>query len=211
VTLPPDVRSAYDAAAAAYDDFVPGLSGELPLHLALLGGFAELVCAGGSRTVLDAGCGTGRLVPFLRQAGLQPVGIDASAGMVATARAANPHEAFAVSDLAALPFADDCFGGVLAWYSLIHTAPESLGATLAEVARVLRPGGPFLTGFQVGSGTRTATGYYLGESAITAYLFTTAQVADELGELGFEVLATCTTAPAGAKRPQGFVLARRAD
>lgn len=211
MTLPPDVRSAYDAAAAAYDDFVPGLPDELPLHLALLGGFAELVAAGRNRAVLDAGCGTGRLVPFLRQAGLEPVGVDASAGMVATARAANPQEAFAVSDLSGLPFADESFGGVLAWYSLIHTPPEALGMALAETARVLRPGGPFLTGFQVGTGTRTATGYYLGESAITAYLFTTDQVADELGELAFEVLATCTTAPARARRPQGFVLARRTD
>lgn len=98
---------------------------------------------------------------------------------------------------------------MLAWYSLIHTAPSDLPVTLSELARVLRPGGFLLTGFQVGQGTRTATGYYLGEREITAHLFTTDQVSDELGDAGFEALATCTTAPVEAKHPQGFVLARR--
>lgn len=209
MTLSGETRAAYDAAAASYDAFVPGAEAEVPLHRALLGAFTELTAASGGRRVLDAGCGTGRLVPLLQAAELEVVGADASPGMVEVARRSNPGVPFTVSELAGMPFDDAAFAGVMAWYSLIHTAPDDLPATLTEVARVLRPGGFFLTGFQVGQGTRTATGYYLGEQRITAHLFTTDQVSDVLGDAGFEVLATCTTAPAEARYPQGFVLARR--
>jgi ubiquinone/menaquinone biosynthesis C-methylase UbiE len=209
VTLSAESRAAYDAAAASYDAFVPGAEAELPLHRALLDAFTELTAASGGRRVLDAGCGTGRLVPLLQAAHLEVVGADASPGMVAVARRENPGIPFSVAQLGALPFDDASFAGVLAWYSLIHTAPEDLPATLTEVARVLRPGGLFLTGFQVGQGTRTATGYYLGEHRVTAHLFTTDQVSDVLGDVGLEVLATCTTSPGEARYPQGFVLARR--
>ncbi len=47
----------------------------------------------------------------------------------------------------ALPFEDGSFGGILAWYSLIHTPPADVPAVLAEFARVLRPGGGLLLGF----------------------------------------------------------------
>ena len=49
-----------------------------------------------------------------------------------------------------LPLGDASLGGALTWYSLIHTPTEQLPAVLAELARVLRPGGQLLVAFQAG-------------------------------------------------------------
>ena len=57
---------------------------------------------------------------------------------------------FEVGSMLALPHADAAFGGVSAWYSTIHVPDDLLPTALAELARVLRPGGHLLLGFQVG-------------------------------------------------------------
>lgn len=49
-----------------------------------------------------------------------------------------------------LDLPDGALGGVLVWYSLIHTPPPQLPAVITELARVLRPGGLLLTAFQAG-------------------------------------------------------------
>jgi SAM-dependent methyltransferase len=63
----------------------------------------------------------------------------------------------------ALDVATDALGGVVAWYSIIHTPPDRLPVVFSEFHRVLRPGGHLLVAFQVGDERvhrrRTATRY----------------------------------------------------
>jgi SAM-dependent methyltransferase len=153
VTEPPDVletRTAYDTVAADYAELLRDELGARPLDRALLAAFAELVQAGGGGPVADLGCGPGRITTHLHALGLDAFGIDLSPGMVEVARRAYPHLRFDVGSTEALELPDNCLGGALAWYSVIHTPPDRLLAVFAEFARVLRPGAPLLMAFQAG-------------------------------------------------------------
>ncbi|GHH80834.1 class I SAM-dependent methyltransferase [Streptomyces capitiformicae] len=93
------------------------------------------------RRILDAGCGSGPLSAALRDRGAIVTGIDASAGMLALARRRLGDDvALHMVDLSdPLPFDDGAFDDVVA--SLVLHYLEDWGPTLAELRRVLRPGG----------------------------------------------------------------------
>ncbi|MFI6739431.1 methyltransferase domain-containing protein [Nonomuraea sp. NPDC050451] len=93
------------------------------------------------RRILDAGCGSGPLSATLRDRGAVVTGIDASAGMLAIARRRIGEDAdlHVVDVRDPLPFADGAFDDVVA--SLVLHYLEDWGPTLAEMRRVLRPGG----------------------------------------------------------------------
>ena len=96
------------------------------------------------RRILDAGCGSGPLAAALRDAGADVTGLDVSAAMVDLARQRLGEDAdLHVADLGApLPFADDEFDDVVA--SLVLHYLEDWSGPLAELHRVLKPGGRLL-------------------------------------------------------------------
>lgn len=100
---------------------------------------------------LDAGSGPGHWTDFLASAGLDIRGVDLTPEFVRSARERIPHRRFEVGDLRRLPVLDAELGGVLSWYSIIHTPPEEARALLAEFARVVRPGGTLLIGVFLGA------------------------------------------------------------
>lgn len=94
--------------------------------------------------VLDLGCGTGRMLPSLARAGLNPVGLDCSAGMLAMARDKLPDAQLVQADMAApLPFMDRSFGAAICLHATLNhlDGPDELARLGAEALRVLRPGG----------------------------------------------------------------------
>lgn len=128
----------YDEFARAYSDANEGnlLNAwyERPAMVELAGDVA-------GRDVLDAGCGSGPLAAALRDRGARVSGFDLSPGMVALARERLGEEAdLRVADLdAPLPYDDDAFDVVVCSLAL-HYLPD-WGGALAELRRVLRPGG----------------------------------------------------------------------
>jgi SAM-dependent methyltransferase len=131
----------YDTLAEAYtaenESNLINAHYERPAMLALAGDVA-------GRRILDAGCGAGPLFAALRDRGAVVSGIDASAGMLAQARKRLGDDAdLRVADLAEpLPFPDNTFDDITA--SLVLHYLEDWGPTLAELRRVLRPGGRLL-------------------------------------------------------------------
>src|SRR5262249_34989691 len=120
-----------------------------PIDRALLDCLVELTAGRGP--LLDAGCGPGQIGRYLRDRGAAAFGIDLSPEMVRTAAALHPGMAFVTGDLCALPLADGACAGIAAFYAIVHFAPGELGAPLAELARVLAPGGWMLVAFHVGT------------------------------------------------------------
>ncbi|MFD4637832.1 class I SAM-dependent methyltransferase [Lentzea sp. NPDC058436] len=128
----------YDAVAEAYaadnEKSFANAYYERPATLALAGDVA-------GRRVLDAGCGAGPLFAALRDRGAIVTGVDVSSGMLAQARRRLGADAdLRVADLAEpLPFPDAAFDDVIA--SLVLHYLRDWGPALAELRRVLRPGG----------------------------------------------------------------------
>ncbi|GAA5144962.1 class I SAM-dependent methyltransferase [Nocardioides marinquilinus] len=138
---PDGERTDYDDFAAAYsaenESSVFNAHYERPAMLDLAGDVA-------GRRVLDVGCGTGPLSLALRERGASVAGFDRSAAMVDLARRRLGDGAdLRVADLAApLPYADDSFDDAVA--SLVLHYLEDWAGPLAELRRVLRPGGRLL-------------------------------------------------------------------
>ena len=98
--------------------------------------FDEVIAAV-PRRVLDAGCGRGELAERLAHTGIDVVALDQSERMVELTRARGVDAL--VADVQALPFADGEFDVVVANFMLYHV--PDVHRALAELARVLRPGG----------------------------------------------------------------------
>jgi ubiquinone/menaquinone biosynthesis C-methylase UbiE len=147
--MPPVTGSSAEpagqAAANDYDSFAEAYSAvnEVSLHNAYYERPATLALAGdvAGRRVLDAGCGSGPLFAALRDRGAVVTGFDKSAGMLELARRRLGDGAdLRVADLGRpLPFPDGAFDDVIA--SLVLHYLEDWTAPLAELRRVLRPGG----------------------------------------------------------------------
>lgn len=204
------VRAVYDDAAPAYDALLPDLRVEQPVDRAMIGAFCDEVLATSDHRVLDAGCGNGRMIQELRSRGVSPQGVDLSSGMIGQARRREPEIDFRVADLRHLPYADASFGGVIAWYSLIHYDYPELAEALTELARVTAPGGILLTGFQSGTGAREIVNAYGTSGTMTAWLHPPQELGSIAERSGWTTTATTLRAPVMEPYGQGFVLARRA-
>ena len=110
-----------------------------------VGFYLEAVGDLGGRLVLDAGCGGGLVARELAAAGAIVVGVDRSLGSLGVARrAVGDRGRFgpAQGRLERLPFTTGSFDAVVAADVLEHL--PDLPAAVAELARVLAPGGSFL-------------------------------------------------------------------
>ena len=97
----------------------------------------------GARRVLDVGCGDGQLARLAHEVGAHlVVGVDPTWNQirVAAERGGGPH--YSRAGAAALPFAAGAFDAVVACLVFEHV--REVDAAIAEVARVLQPGGRFL-------------------------------------------------------------------
>jgi ubiquinone/menaquinone biosynthesis C-methylase UbiE len=95
-------------------------------------------------SVLDVGCGTGRL---LRRAyrywpEAQLIGVDPAQGMIEKAKLLTPNATFFTAMAESLPLQDNSVDLAISTTSFHHWQDQSAG--IREVARVLRPGGYFI-------------------------------------------------------------------
>ncbi len=116
-------------------------------------GFVESL---GVRSVLDAGCGTGRVGIELALRGLEVVGVDVDAEMMAAARRKAPDLEWHLADLATVELPDPHQAGlrrfdaaVLAGNVMILLAPGTEAEVIRNLVRHLRPGGLLVSGFQL--------------------------------------------------------------
>jgi SAM-dependent methyltransferase len=202
-------RAAYDAVAVQYAEIFRGYLDEAPVDRALINAFADLVRPG-SRPVADLGCGPGRLTAYLRSLDLTAFGIDLSPTMIELARREYPDLRFEEGSMTALDLADGEVGGVLSWYSIIHTAPERLPEIFAEFGRVLAPGGHLLLGFFTTADDTPHPIEPFDHKVCLAYRLSIDHVAELARDAGLVELARLRREPGEDERFQrGHILARK--
>jgi demethylmenaquinone methyltransferase / 2-methoxy-6-polyprenyl-1,4-benzoquinol methylase len=136
-TLAPDgVRAMFDRIAPVYDVMNRLMTAGLDRRWRRL--TAQAVVRPGDR-VLDACCGTGDLALADLEAGGEVTGLDFSDAMLARARRKSSSVEWVAGDLLALPFPDGTFDAATVGFGIRNVA--DLDGGLAELARVLRPGG----------------------------------------------------------------------
>jgi SAM-dependent methyltransferase len=147
-----NTRATYDRVA---EDYAANIAGELagkPLDRAVLASFVEQV--GSLGAIADMGCGPGHVAAYLHGLGAVAIGIDLSPKMVAVARRLSPEITFEQGSMLSLTVADATWGGIVAFYSIIHLPPQARPQALAEFYRTLLPGGLLLLAFHIGDERR---------------------------------------------------------
>ncbi|WEF26830.1 malonyl-ACP O-methyltransferase BioC [Klebsiella aerogenes] len=126
------VAAAFGRAASGYTqhDELQRRSAERLLRQLARDDFAQ---------VLDAGCGPGSMSRYWREAGSVVTALDLSAGMLAEAQRNDAAQHYLQGDIEALPLPDACVD--LAWSNLAVQWCDDLRAAIAELYRVVRPGG----------------------------------------------------------------------
>jgi len=201
-------RTSYDRVAEAYAEHFQDELATKPVELAMLGLFASVV----DGPVLEVGCGTGLETTELVKLGVNVSGLDLSPGMLEVARQRLPNVRFEVGSMLELPHADNTFAGVLAWYSTIHVPDELLPTALAELARVVRPGGYLSLAFQVGEEPLHMTSALGHDIELVFHRRHPDRMAELLKDAGTPVtVRTMREAEAGERTPQAFLLAQKPE
>lgn len=120
----------------------------------------DAIIAPGS-SVLDAGCGTGRVGAALAARGHPVFGVDADPVLIEAARTDFPELEWVVGDLTELDLASDgerkmFDSAILAGNVMPYLAPDTEVAVLRQVAAHVRAGGPIVVGFGADLGYRVA-------------------------------------------------------
>ena len=135
--------------------------------------------------VLDIGSGPARDALILKERGLDVTCFDASEAMIEISRAQGFHSV--LGDVMHLPFADNFFGAVWAYTSLIHVPKKDIDTAFSEIKRVLAPRGVLGLGFIEGN-----TEEYRESSGVTMPRLFSYYTQEELEGLlqkhGFEII-----------------------
>jgi SAM-dependent methyltransferase len=138
-----EVARLFDAMAGAYEELEPWYEHLYARLHAILRDVLAPPPGGARPRALDAGCGTGFQTALLADLGYETHGIDISPRLLALARGRRPGVPLVRGSIEALPYADASFGAVTCCGSTLSFV-EAPARALAEIGRVLRPGGRVL-------------------------------------------------------------------
>lgn len=192
------VAESYNSRAAEYIELLGTLESVHADDLELIRRWAAPLPG----PVLDVGCGPGHLSAYLSSLGAETTGVDLAERFVDHAKATYPHVAFELGSMASLAVADNSVTGILAWYSVIHVDPENLPQVLAELRRVLVPGGTLLLAFFAADELQS-----FAHKVVTAHAWSVTEMCQQLNAAGFDVQEQSTRSEPGA-RDHATVIAR---
>lgn len=122
-------------------------------------GEADFVQRFAPASVLDAGCGTGRVGRELARRGVDVTGVDIDPDMLGTARRRAPEVEWLLGDLATVDLERTFDAIVMAGNVMIFLTPGTEAAVVANLARHLTPGGVLIAGFQLAAGQLSIDDY----------------------------------------------------
>ena len=115
-------------------------------------GEADFVCRFEPASVLDAGCGTGRVGIELARRGIEVVGVDLDETMLDAARAKAPELTWITADLVDVDLGRTFDSVVMPGNVMIFLAPGSEPTVIANMARHVSSTGRLISGFQLRRG-----------------------------------------------------------
>ena len=180
-----DLQTSYDLVADAYARRIFEELEHKPLDRELLERFGARVQAVGP--ACDMGCGPGHVARYLHEQGVQVMGVDLSPMMISTARRLNPEIEFRQGDMRSLDVEDGTWGGIVAFYSLIHIPPSEVVEVLGGFKRVLRPGGSLLLAFHIGDDVLHLDEWWGHRVSVDFIFFRTEAMVGYLRTAGFRV------------------------
>ncbi|CAN5607140.1 class I SAM-dependent methyltransferase [soil metagenome] len=204
------LSTSYDRVAADYTAHIADELAGKPLDRALLHAFAEQV--GTLGPVADLGCGPGHVAAFLAMCGAQVEGFDLSAGMITQAHHRYPALTFHQGDMRSLAVADARFGGITAFYSIIHLSEHELASTFQEWWRVLRPSGSVLVAFHIGESVVHLDEWWQHSVDLDFRFLSVDRVTAALLEAQFTIEVVIQRAPypdVEHQSQRGYILARK--
>ena len=204
------IQSTYDDLAEAYADHLADELLGKPMDRSLLDRFAEQVR--GLGPACELGCGPGHVARYLHDRGVDISGIDLSPAMLEEARRLHPAVAFREGDMLALDVEEGAFAGIVAFYAIVHFAPEALTAAFREMRRALRPGGTLLLAFHIGEGAVRPGEMWGIPVALDWVFFRTEEVLTSLTAAGLTIAEAIEREPyEGVEHPsrRAYVFATR--
>lgn len=184
------VVTAYAQRAAEYAERLGSVAAMPAADRELIEGWASAVTG----RILDLGSGPGHWTAHLHELGHDIEGVDPTPEFVDLARAAHPGVPYRVGGVDRLDPATS-YGGILAWYSLIHVDPADLPATLSALRETSATGGRLLIGFCDGDRLEA-----FDHAVTTAYFWPVEQMAALVEGAGFVVDHTERRADPGVRR-----------
>lgn len=205
-----DVQSSYDRVAEDYAEHFRDEMDHKPFDRKMLDWLAEKVDDLG--IICDMGCGPGQIANYLFDQGVKVCGVDLSPGMVERAQSLNPDIPFQQGDMLALTnIADHSYGGVAAFYSIIHVPRPTLNQALAELKRVLCPGGILLLTIHIGQQIVHRDEWWGKAVSLDFICFETEEMKDHLKLVGFELQEVIERDPYPEEYPsrRAYIFARK--
>jgi SAM-dependent methyltransferase len=205
-----DLELSYDRIAAAY---AAAMSDELdhkPFDRAILNRFAQAVSPLGM--ACDLGCGPGQVARYLTGGGLPVMGIDLSSEMIAQAKRLGPGIPFRKGSMLALDVRDESFGGIAAFYSIIHVPRDLLDQAFREMWRTLRPEGILLLAFHIGEADRHLDEWFGVSVSVDGYFFDRRDIEKRLIEIGFAIVESGERPPYSdveVQTTRAYIMARK--
>jgi SAM-dependent methyltransferase len=179
-----DLQDSYDVVAEEYARRIYDELKDKPLDRQLLNRFAREA----QPPICDIGTGPGHVARYLHDRGAIAFGIDLSPRMVEQARKLNPGMEFQQGNMLALDAPDNAWGGITAFYSIIHVPRAKVADALREFKRVLRPGGLILLAFHIGDETRHMEEWWDTKVSLDFAFFTPPEMQGYLTSVGLAIV-----------------------
>ena len=199
-----NTQASYDQVAVEYAEKFKDEMDDKPFDRDCLDRLAREV--GNLGPICDMGCGPGQIARYLHRQGVDTLGVDLSPRMVAEAQRLNPEVHFHQGDMLALPDEDNSWGGIAAFYCIIHIPREQVIDALREMKRALKPGGLLLVTFHIGQEIKHLDEWWEKSVNLDFAFYLPEEMEAWLKEAGYELEETLLREP----NPEVEVATRRA-
>jgi SAM-dependent methyltransferase len=188
-----NTQASYDTVAPEYAEKFKDEMNDKPFDRDCLDRLAREV--GDLGPICDLGCGPGQIARYLQRQGVDTLGVDLSPQMIAEAKRLNPEIPFSQGNMLALPDSDNSWGGIAAFYCIIHIPREQIVDALREMKRVLKPGGVLLVTFHIGNQIEHIEEWWVKPVNLDFAYYKPNEVENWLREAGFELEETLIREP----------------